>query len=105
MHSGKQRGEVNWPIWTRLAGRATPLALGGSHRADYLLRDSAGTRFCRGVFDPGSGIRGLVDPRWLADLLQISKGGAPELRGASDPPLPGFNLGVDACDGAVSAGS
>src|ERR1041385_3210472 len=75
-------------------GRATALVVGGGDRTDHLLPDSSGTRLCSGGGDPGRRLRRLVDPRWLADLLQIPEGRASELRGALNPPLPGYAEGV-----------
>src|SRR5260370_9597347 len=83
-------------------GRATALVVGGGDRTDHLLPDSAGTGLCSGGGDPGRRLRRLVDPRWLADLLQIPEGRASELRGALDPPLPRYGGSVYAGGGPLS---
>src|ERR1041385_8799001 len=85
-------------------GRATALVVGGGDRTDHLLPDSSGTRLCSGGGDPGRRLRRLVDPRWLADLLQIPEGRASELRGALNPPLPRYGERVHAGGGQLSPG-
>src|SRR5207245_6457044 len=59
---------------------------------------------CSGGGDTGRRVRRLVDPRWLADLLQIPEGRASELRGALDPPLPRYGGGGYTHSGPLSAG-
>src|SRR5947207_13521067 len=49
-------------------------------------------------------VRGLVNPRRLEGVLQVSEGGASKLYSALDPPLPGFGGGGDAIGGPVSVG-
>src|SRR5712691_6682083 len=85
-------------------GGAVALALGGGDRTGHLLRDSTGARVCRGGCDSGNRVRGLVNPRRLGGVLQVSESGASKLCGALDPPLPGFGGSGDTVSGPVSVG-
>src|SRR5664279_5420097 len=85
-------------------GGAVALAVGGSDRTGHVLRDSTGARVCRGGGNSGSRVRGLVNPRRLGGVLQVSEGGASKLCGALDPPLPGYGGGGDTGGGPFSVG-